>query len=125
MISVKEIIFLLLIFLMFLTFAKFTTLNYISNPNISILVNGIIFTLLIFLFSKILKDSKDSFNFEVTPAKLCDGGPYMYSSNPERQKLCANTNTELVSCGVGFRGRPNNFAYNTSFSDNKWENNTC
>lgn len=133
MVSAKEIIFFVLVLVLFFVFAKLSnmnTLKYKIKPNISIAMNGIIFTLLlilVFVLTKVGKDCKDTFDFEVTPAKLCDGGPYMYSSNPERQELCSHiTNSQLaqVSCGPGFVGRPVKWDH-TNMSNDKWENNMC
>lgn len=119
MISVKEILF---FFSYFIIFVKFNSINYKTIPNVSIVINGILFTIFVFFLIRFFKDSKDSFTFEVTPIKLCDGGPYMYSSNPERKKICLNNIDSQINCGVGFHGKP--FDY-TSFLNDQSENKTC
>ena len=56
-----------------------------------------------------MNDTQDNFHFELTPQKKCDGGKYMYTSDPEKQKLCASFTPDELSmyeCSPGFHGRP-------------------
>ena len=70
--------------------------------------------------------SKDNFNFEVTPEKLCDGGPYMWSE--KNAKMCSELSNDKYykyNCQGGlYNGRPVNFEY-TPLSDDEWENSRC
>ena len=72
----------------------------------------------------------EGFFFELTPEKKCDGGPYMYSSDPERQALCAQFSQSDLSrynCGPGFEGRPiwRGGAGNGTLSNANWKNESC
>lgn len=89
----------------------------------------------LFVLSYLFKDSCDSccpesFTFELTPEKKCDGGPYMYSSDPERQKLCAKfTRADLAQyeCPAGYNGRHVRRADvgNGTLSNTEWKNPKC
>ena len=107
----QKLLFLLEIFLLFLIFYKIQ-FNYFDNQlgnNISI---SLVFTLLAWVILEVNINnvwSKDNFLFEVTPEKRCDGGPYMYSSNPELQKLCgefSQNDLNRFECSNGYIGRP-------------------
>ena len=53
--------------------------------------------------------SIDNFHFEVTPEKLCDNGPYMWTSNKELGKFCSQFSPQDMSnyeCSHGYHGRP-------------------
>jgi len=96
------------------------------NQNVLILSSALLFTLIIYLL-KFMLDIKDNFHFEVTPEKLCDGGPYMYSSNPEIKKLCdsfSNEDLAKYSCCPGFHGRPV-WWERTNDTDDLWNNQMC
>ena len=103
----QKLLFLLEIFLLFLIFYKIQ-FNYFDNQlgnNISI---SLVFTLLAWVILEVNINnvwSKDNFLFEVTPEKRCDGGPYMYSSNPELQKLCgefSQNDLNRFECSNGY-----------------------
>lgn len=126
----KKIIFYILVFLLFYIFVKGS--GYISMfipiPNdIIILLLGIVFTSLIYLLNK-MNDTKDNFHFELTPQKKCDGGNYMYTSDPEKQKLCSSFTPEELSmyqCPNGaFHGRPV-WWNRTNESNANWQNTMC
>ena len=71
--------------------------------------------------------SKDDFFFELTPEKHCDGGPYMWSSDPEKMKYCSQFSPEDLSqysCGAGFHGRPVHWT-RSDMSDSDWNNRIC
>lgn len=71
-------------------------------------------------------NSSDNFTFELTPEKLCAGGPYMWG-NPEIAKLCSKYTPQQLSeynCGVGFHGAPVHWE-RTDMSDKNWENHMC
>ena len=69
--------------------------------------------------------------FQLTPEKKCDGGPYMYSSDPERQALCSKFSQDDLSryeCPAGlYHGRPVwwDGATNGTLSNDEWKNETC
>ena len=124
----KKIIFYFLVFLLFYVFVKASNVsNFIPIPNdIIILLFGIVFTSLVYLLNK-MNDTQDNFHFELTPQKKCDGGKYMYTSDPEKQKLCASFTPDELSmyeCSPGFHGRPVWFE-RTNDTNSCWANTMC
>jgi hypothetical protein len=100
-----------------------------ANPDLFVIILSSIFSLsLLFIFNFVKKNSMiDPFVFEVSGPKLCDGGPYMYSSNPELKKYCDSLSQDTLNqfeCSVGYHGRPVNFSY-TPESDADWKNTRC
>jgi hypothetical protein len=132
MIPSKEILFFVVVFILFFIFVRggcLTAERLKFNPIIGLISTSALYTLSIVLvyYLSVRRIWKDGFTFEVTPAKLCAGGPYMYSSNPQLKKLCSHiTNQEIaqVACGPGFHGRPVHWERST-MSNDKWENNMC
>jgi hypothetical protein len=130
--STKELIFFVLVFTILFFSPKAVSLlefqlkleNTVSIFLMSFL--GALLLMLIYKFSKIAHCQADGFNFEVTPAKKCQGGPYMWSSaSKELQDYCNKLEKkeyDKVNCGNrGFIGRPIKFEY-TPESNHKWEN---
>lgn len=97
--------------------------NEINNGMKAIIVFAVVV-----LFTVLLKHNKDGFHFELTPEKHCDGGPYMWSSSPEKQALCSKFSKKDLSryeCGAGYDGRPVWRGGNAPESDAKWQNARC
>jgi len=78
--------------------------------------------------------SSEKFNFEVTPEKQCDGGPYMYSSAPDHVKKYCNKllssqegvdQYNMYNCNGLYAGRPLNFPDFVPPSNDMWENKVC
>lgn len=90
----------------------------------------IIFLLINFILYQVLdnkNDNKDNFTFELTPGKLCSGGPYMRSSSPEKQELCNSIPPEEIqryTCPNNELNQPI-YLERTPISDAKWQNNMC
>ena len=107
----QTLLFLIEIFLLFILFYRFQ-FTYFSNDLGNTISIAVVFTILVWLILIINKNnvwSKDNFLFEVTPEKLCDGGPYMYSSDPYLQQLCgqfSNKDLKRYECSHGYTGRP-------------------
>jgi hypothetical protein len=128
----KEIIYFVLVFVLFIVTAKCSincSTNKIMKLNLSLLLGGIMMTgfLALIYYLANIGECKDGFNFEVTPVKKCCGGPYMYSSNPKVKKFCDNVTPDekaQVCCGSGFNGSPVHFE-RTSMSDDMYENKMC
>lgn len=141
--STKEIIFFVLIFV--ITFLASNTSSIVNKQyqpskithtvyllGLSLAVAVIL--MLVYKFAKIPNCSqKDNFHFQVTPPKMCEGGPYMYSSAPqELQDYCNDLlatpegRRELasVSCPNGYVGSPKYYQY-TPESNDMWENTRC
>jgi len=97
--------------------------NVINN-----LIKAVIMFVVIVLFNILLKQNKDGFYFELTPEKHCDGGPYMWSSSPEKKALCSKFSKQDLSrynCPVGYHGRPVWWGGNTPDSNANWKNTRC
>jgi hypothetical protein len=125
----NEIIYYILILLLFFVIARGSV--YIGESlklgqDIGLILGSLLFTGLIYLLKNNYLN-KDNFYFELTPEKKCDGGPYMYSSDPERQKLCSQFSPEDLAnyqCNPGFHGRPV-WWQRSDESDSKWQNGMC
>jgi hypothetical protein len=117
--------YLLFISLSFLGLSIVNLFGYnIILHSVTILVSGIIFVIILYLTKQY---QKDNFRFELTPEKHCDGGPYMYSSDPVKKAYCSQfTPSQLAEyqCCKGFHGRPVHWN-RTDMSDSKWENKMC
>ena len=117
----------ILLFLFFVAFPKFISMDSYKNKMFKVFI---IFIILI-VFNLALETSKDNFIFQLTPEKKCDGGPYMYSSDPERKELCSKFSEQDLSkyeCPAGlYHGRPVwwNGATNGTLSNADWKNDTC
>lgn len=133
--SSKEIIFFVLTFVVLFFFSKGALLMgpkmKIGNT-VSLLVMsffGALFLMLVYKFAKIAYCQADGFHFEVTPAKKCEGFPYMQTSNPELLDYCdkllsnpqGRKDYDMVNCGGAYVGRPVKFD-RTPMSNDKWEN---
>ena len=113
---------------------KFTEMNSKLPPYVTYILCSLVGALLIlFLYKTDSKcDQKDKFHFELTPAKRCEGFPYMQTSDPKLFKFCdellstqkGQDEYNAVNCGGAFVGRPVTWDY-TPESNSKWENNRC
>jgi hypothetical protein len=133
--SGKETIFFVLTFLVILVALymgsrmrpKIVSLLIISLLGASLL-------LAVYKLGKIPKCQADGFHFEVTPPKICEGGPYLWSSAPQEvqdycNKLFSTPEGQLEyaqynCCGGLYNGRPLSFEYSPE-SNSKWENERC
>ena len=123
---IKEIV-LLIILVAILMFP----LSYFANVPAMNALKALIIWGIFLLYNHLTKDIKDNFHFELTPEKRCDNGPYMWSSNPEKQALCSKfSKADLAryECPAGlYNGRPiwRQGAGNIPLSDDNWQNTTC
>jgi len=112
-----KILFFTEIFLLFIIFSECINLNSLGfelDNKINLILKALLFTLVVFMVYSVNKfnltdDIVDNFYFELTPEKVCDGGPYMWSSNPEKQKFCsqfAQQDLNNFECSRGYHGRP-------------------
>ena len=70
---------------------------------------AMLITLIYVIISMAFKDIVDNFHFELSPDKACEGGAYMFSSNPEMAKYCSQFSPEEragFQCAHGFVGAP-------------------
>lgn len=96
---------------------------------VSVVLTGLL--ALIFKQAKICPETSEKFHFELTPAKQCMQGPYMWSSaDPEKQAFCnAMLDSGAVSeysCGTPVMvGLKYNGPGLTPISDDHWRNERC
>jgi hypothetical protein len=130
----KELIFFSLVFIIMLLsvlLSKSLDVKYYIPATI-VMVMGFTLVLMGVYWKGNLCEEPENFTFEVTPAKLCQGGEYMHQSNPRREK-CEN----LLSTPEGRKeyaeydclnpaliGRPVHFEY-TPLSNDMWQNERC
>lgn len=126
--SQKEIIFYVIIFLLFYVLSKssgYVGTYFKLNNDVSLLLFSLVFTGVVFLLKNL--GNKDNFYFELTPEKHCEGGSYLYSSDPVKKKFCSQFSQSDIanySCCNGFHGAPVHWE-RTSMSDDKWNNKMC
>lgn len=122
----KEIIFfVLLIFIMYFSGMIPLLLHSINdklNPYYVLIVTCVLFSLYLMLIysGNNFSSQKDDFLFELTPAKICDGGAYMATSGWRRDFCNKYMNTKegqkdysMFNSSGGFVGRPlNNKKFN-------------
>jgi len=131
--SIKEICFFCLIFVITTTaligfnqtFANFKSLSpIVSSYIVSFLITIVLLS--VYKLTNIQQIETESFHFELSKSKKCQGYPYMHSSNPELLKECAQElSTEKGSCNARCGGHNlNHFEY-TPESNQYWENERC
>ena len=93
------------------------------NPNISMIISaGMVVGLSALTYVTLNKG--EGFFFQVTPIKMCDGGPYMYSSDPKKLAFCSQFTPQQLAqyeCPVGYTGRPVHWERDT-MSNSQWKN---
>ena len=122
---IKEIVLLIVLLIIFIFPLSMLSNTYSLNGIKALIIFGVFI-----LYNYITKDIKDNFHFELTPEKHCDGGSYMWSSDPEKAALCSKfSKADLgrYDCPTGFIGRPiwRQGAGNIPLSDDNWQNTTC
>ena len=93
---------------------------------------AVVFTAIVFLLAHFLMkcEIKDGYRLlEISPAKKCIGGPYMWGDvNSPTYKYCSDPKNQQAikdaSCCVGFVGMPVKYTY-TPESDSQWKNPRC
>lgn len=129
----NKIIFYAIIITLFYVFSEgalYTSSVYPQiNPSHVIILFSVLFVGVMYftINSSLNKNQRDNFHFQVTPEKLCDGGSYMYSSDPARQELCKSFTSEDLAkyqCCPGFHGRPVWWS-RTNESNANWTNTMC
>ena len=137
MLNSKEIIFFVLIFITIIGSDMISgrILDQKHKPKEFIvhLMVALVMIIVLVIIYVLAKVSKDSFTFELTSAKKCDGGAYMTQTGPNHEfckKLLSTQEGrdkyDMFNCSTGeFTGRPLNFGNLTSLSDSNWENTSC
>jgi hypothetical protein len=136
--SMREIIFFVLIFLLFFLTVKlgeYWVKKSDIDHQIAYIILGIAYTALvvgIFFLSKLEDNSNEKF-WDITPAAYCKGGPYFWQGDSEVSKMCrklASTPEGRVlisgyNCPSGYVGQPGLPFNYTPLSDDNWENERC
>jgi len=135
--SAKELLFFILMFIVIFVSCKSSFIFEAQSKPLNLIgisLIGTVVLVLVYKLGKIPRCQTDMFHFEVTPEKLCEGFPYMQSSDPELFNYCSkllSTSSgvqkfDSVNCSNPvFVGRPlARFEY-TPESDSKWENKRC
>lgn len=140
MLSVKEMIFFVLILMAIVTSDMITSKVDEMLPKkhgmdkfLMLILVGVVLTVILALIYYFGKVSYDNFLFAVTPAKRCDGGAYMTQSGPLHE-MCkelldtksGRAKSNMFNCSGGeYDGRPLNFGDLMTLSDDNWENRAC
>lgn len=133
--TVREIIFFLLIFLLFfitVNIQKYWMSHMRSNHQEGVYIAvGAVYTLLIVAVYYLanLNSTNEGF-WQVTPAARCRGGPYMWQGDSEMAKTCRklsetkNGRNEIANynCPTGFVGIPKRPFVYSPLSDDNWKN---
>ena len=146
--TLKQILFYLLIFLIYVLFTYVTRFSICSfekslMSKFVFVLTGIFLTLVIYLFERLLKpfNSESYCNscrpnskpWDISPAKLCSPGPYTWQGSSQRARMCralystpeGRKSIDRLDCGSGYHGVPSkNFKF-TPLSDHNWENRRC
>lgn len=137
--SSREILFFVLVFLLFYLCVKIMlwwiqTKNSYIPQTIVYLLTSVVYTLLIvgvYFLSKI-GDASENF-WDVSPAAMCKGGPYMWQGDSDTAKMCRemakNTDGRCAiasyNCPTGFIGTPKIPFYYSPLSGDSWKNERC
>lgn len=140
MLSVKEMIFFILILVAIVTSDMITSKvdemlpkKHRMDKFLMLTLVGIVLTVILALIYYFGKVWRDNFYFSVTPAKRCDGGAYMTQSGPSHEMCKELLDTKsgrakynMFNCSGGeYDGRPLNFGELMTLSDDNWENRAC
>lgn len=137
--SRREVLFFILVFLLFFIVSKAccrhiqTNLNI--NRNISFLVFGAIYTVVIifcYWVAQLFCSNSEGF-WDVSPFAKCKGTQYMWQGDSAEAKLCremADTTEGRIgissyNCPKGYNGQPSLPFYYTPLSDDNYENERC
>jgi len=97
------------------------------------LIMTVLYFIAIAIEMTILGRTESYDNLEITPGKLCRGGPYTWQGNSARARMCRNmyskpegkAQIDRYSCGSGFTGMPGRGFEYTPISDDRWNNRRC
>lgn len=132
----KNVLFFLLVLVLYFVFVRMAFWLVRERKQTSMaatLWSLLLFAVLFMLISKVMmkkSESKDGYQLlEITPAKKCIGGPYMWGDvNSPTYKYCSDPKNQQAikdaSCCVGFVGMPVRYTY-TPESDAQWQNPRC
>ena len=136
----NEIIFFILLAVVFMIFFEATKYFYIAvtssfSKGVILVTSSVIFSLCFLGYTQLTKlFGNEGFNYCPSPsAKLCRGGPYMWQGDSGRAKFCRDlystpegkAEINRFECGAGFTGMPGRDFEFTPISDQHWRNKRC
>jgi hypothetical protein len=135
----KQIIFFVFISLFYTFMLVATNQLTKTSPTLSVtsimiyIFSAMVFLLAIFGYIEVAKLFPESYHYQTSPGKLCQGGAYMMQGNSTRAKMCrqmASTQAgkdeiSRYNCGVGYHGMPGGGFKYTPISNDCWENERC
>ena len=132
--SVREFVFFLLVFLLFYLVAKLKSTWKHMDPEITVIVSGLLYTVLIIavFFLARLHSTTEGF-WDVSDYAKCKGGAYFWQGDSENSKMCrdlASTPEGRIgissyNCPTGYVGQPGLPFYYSPLSDDNWTNERC
>lgn len=133
--SIREVLFFVLVLIVIFFALKFDKWWSIGlDPNMKhLLISLFVVTILIVIFFLArLNENTENF-WDVSPAALCRGGPYMWQGDSETAKMCKEmAATEEGSCAIssyncptGYIGTPKIPFYYSPLSGDSWQNERC
>jgi hypothetical protein len=134
--SQREIIFFVLVFLVFYLAVKFSE-YFIQKSGIhgdfGLLIVGLLYSLAIVAIYNLAKLKSNEGFWDVSLPAQCKGGPFFYQGDSELSKRCralAETPEGKIAlsgynCPIGYVGQPGMPFYYTPLSDDNWKNERC
>ena len=134
--SVREVIYFILIFLVFflaVKLAQFWIEKSAMNSDVAYIIVGLLYTLVmtaLFFLAKL--QTKEGFWDVSDPAK-CKGGPYFWQGDSQTSQMCREMSKTLegrvamsgYNCPSGYVGQPGLPFYYSPLSNDHWQNESC
>lgn len=122
----KELIFFSVVLVLYLVFGKVVLEMKTKGKmghTLSLLISGVVYTLLLVGVFALLQKEPEGFHFQVTPEKACALYPYVVPPDVDCSKY-TQQQLNRYNCCDGYHGRPVLFNY-TPESNAHWENTRC
>jgi hypothetical protein len=130
----KEILFFVLVFLLFFISVKVTMYKGMPNVNKEYVYIGVGLAYALILASLYFALKVDSEGFwDITPGAMCKGGMYMMQGDSEEAKMCrqmaetpeGRCAIASYNCAKGLNGVPSREFVHTNLSDDNYQNTSC
>ncbi len=132
--SYREIIFFVVMFCLAFLSLKYAVMKIEMSRTEIYIFTALIFTgvMVGIFFAASLNESSENF-WDVSPAALCKGGPYMWQGDSETAKMCramadskdGRCSIASYNCPTGYIGTPKIPFYYSPLSDDNWKNERC
>lgn len=133
--TIKQIIFFSIIFVFFVLFAILSNRFGLQQTKGKWVLGllAIFYTLGIYGYTKAVGLFRESYCYQTSPGKLCQGGWYMNQGDSPRAKMCrammaspeGQAEIDQYSCGKGYTGMKACNFRDTTMSNANWENEMC